>query len=114
MKSVSHLGRWAELHYESLKKNRPDLLRQYSPKELEKYLKDLDDQAEERYNVIVSQLHREKKPPEDFLELAQYHQRNHRIAREFVLNDLVLVPDLETEKAMRHGYLDEYPPETTP
>ncbi len=102
------LGHWAKQHLASLKDNRPDLLRELEKSgQLQSHLTQLDESAEDMYQSIVKDLKKQKPEPEDFMKRVQYLQRNDRIAREIVLNDLVLVPDLETEKAMRDGYVDD-------
>ncbi len=102
------LGPWAEQHLESLKDNRPDLLRDLEKSgQLQSHLTQLDEAAENMYRLIVKDLKKQKPEPEDYMGRVHYLQRNDRIAREIVLNDLVLVPDLETEKAMRDGYVDD-------
>lgn len=99
---------YGPIHHESLKQNRPDVYR-----ELERsgqrfsYFKSAAKDAEDLHARIVEQL-AEAHPfsAEEFGSEERWRGWLEQVTRELVLNDRILVPDEETERASRDGYLD--------
>jgi len=86
--SPQKLGHYGNLHLESVVRSRPDLAKSLGRERLRQQCRDVNAQAESRYKLMRKQ------------------GASHEQAEEVVLNELVLVPDLETERAMRDGYTD--------
>ncbi len=100
---------YRQLHEQSLAQNRPDMYAALKRSgDLDSYLDDVQQEAKELHTTIKNQL-AERNP----YDAAAWQNSQsawegwlERTAQEFVLHDLVLVPDAETERAMRAGYLD--------
>ena len=101
------LGPYGQLHREQLQQSRPEMYRELQRSgQLAKYLQDLDRSAEEMKARLVRQL-KEKQPynPVEWNNSREAWEGGlDRTAEELVLNDRVLVPDAETQAAMRDGY----------
>lgn len=95
------------LHEQQLRENRPAMYADLKRSgELPGYLDDIAQEAREMYTLVLKQL-AEKSPyaPTDWdNDRAAWEGWLERTARELVLHDLVMVPDEETERAMRDGY----------
>lgn len=93
---------WRALHLESLQQNRPDLYRQLQASgSLVAHLNEIADQADSMYaNLLTQQRSHPQESPGSFLANLSHHQS----AEEIVMREIVLVPDLETERAERDGY----------
>ena len=85
--SPQKLGHYGNLHLESVIQNRPDLAKSLGRERLRQQCRDINAQAEARYTLLRKQ------------------GASHEQAEEVAL-EIVLVPDLETERAMRDGYTD--------
>ena len=100
---------FGQLHEEQLRQNRPDMYRELKRSgELESYLDAFHAEAREMHALLVKQLaERHPYTPEEWKNNREaWEGWLERTAREFVLHDLVLVPDPETAKAVRNGYTD--------
>lgn len=100
---------YRQLHEEQLRENRPDFYRDLKRSgELKAYLDDSAQEARDMHALVVKQM--EKDHPYDPAKWDNSREAwqgaLERTARELVLSDLILVPDEETEKAMRDGYTD--------
>ena len=97
------------MHEEQLRQNRPDLYRDLKRRgALEDHLKSVQRDAQSLYERVLADL-KGQHPynPVDWKNSREaWEGALERSAQEFVLHDRVLVPDEETEKAMRHGYTD--------
>lgn len=82
------LGKWGNMHRRSLAENRPEEARSLSPEAMRQRCQDVNADAESLYQRLLKQ----GSTPEQ--------------AEEFVTRERVLVPDAETAKAMRDGYVD--------
>ena len=99
---------YGPIHHESLKQSRPDIYR-----ELERsghrfgYFKNAARDAEGLHARIIAQL-AEAHPfrAEKFGSEEEWRGWLEQVTRELVLNDRILVPDEEYERALRDGYLD--------
>lgn len=103
------MSNYRQLHQDSLKANKPDLYRDLSRSgELEAHLDEVAESANSLYTTIVRQLAEKNpyNPVEWENSRAAWEGWLERTAQELVLSDRVLVPDAETEAAMRDGYLD--------
>ena len=106
---VKPVGKYAQLHRESLQENRPEYYRELKQRgELQSHLKVVERQANELHDQVVKNL--KQKQPYNPVEWKNRREAWEgwldRTADEVVLNDLVLVPDQETLAAMRDGYTD--------
>lgn len=100
---------YRQLHEDQLRENRPAMYRELKRSgELKAYLDDIAGEASEQHALIVRQLANRHpfNPAEWDANRGAWEGWLERTAREFVLNDLVLVPDAETERAQRDGYVD--------
>ena len=100
---------YRQLHEESLAENRPEYYRQLKRSgQLQSHLNVVKRQAKELHQNVRNAL--AKKHPYNPVEWknsrSAWEGWLDRSAEEVVLHDLVLVPDLETERAMRDGYTD--------
>lgn len=93
---------WKALHLEALQQNRPDLYRQLKAGgNLASHLNEIAEQANSMYaNLLTQQRRHPQESANSFLSNLSHHQ----IAEEIVMREIVLVPDLETERAERDGY----------
>ena len=100
---------YRQLHEDSLKTNRPAVYEELRRSgELPQYLDGVRDDANRLYQRLLKQL-AEKNPyhPADWKNSREaWEGALERSAQEFVLHDRILVPDPETERAMRDGYTD--------
>jgi hypothetical protein len=100
------LGRFGKRHLASLKANRPDEYKELKESgQLDQYLREMDEHAA---SVFQSELKArlDKDPgPMDGIGQSQRLLVASQQAEEVVNQDL-LVPDEETEKAMKTGYVD--------
>lgn len=99
---------YGPIHHESLKQSRSDVYR-----ELERggqrfaYFKSAAKDAEALHTTIVEQM--AKAHPFSAAEFGteeRWRRWLEQVTRELVLNDRILVPDEEYERAQRDGYLD--------
>jgi hypothetical protein len=100
---------YRQLHKESVRENRPAMYRDFKRSgELRAHLDDIASEARDMHARIVRQM-AESNPynPADWdASREAWEGALERTARELVLHDLILVPDEETERAMREGYED--------
>ena len=82
------LGKWGNKYHLSLVENRPDLVKGMSDAEIVARCREVNRDAEQMLAVLKKQGVKQD------------------AAEEIVLAELVLVPDLETSKAMQDGYTD--------
>ncbi len=107
--SFMKLGPYGQLHRKQLQQSRPEMYRELQKSgELGRYLRNVDQSADRMKELLLKQL-AEKQPYnpvkwENNREL--WEASLERIADELVLEDRVLVPDAETQAAMRNGYVD--------
>jgi len=100
---------YRQLHEEQLRQNRPGMYRDLRRHgELKEYLDGIAQEACEMHARVVRQL-AERHP----YDPTAWHRGQeaweawlNRTARDLVLHDLILVPDQDTERAMRDGYTD--------
>lgn len=99
---------YGRVHHESLKESRPDVL-----KELERhgerfqYFSTTARDAKDLHERLVEQLAANHPYTEaDYGSPDRWQMWLNQVARELVLNDRILIPDEETERAQRDGYLD--------
>lgn len=100
---------YRRLHKESLQQNRPEDYRRLQVSgRLESHLDEAGREADELHQRLLAQLAAKNpyNPTEWKKGREAYEGWLERTARELVLHDLVLVPDEETERAMRDGYTD--------
>lgn len=100
---------YRQLHEESLAQNQAKRYRDLQRSgELKAHLDALEKDAKDLHAQIVKDLRQSHpfNPVEWKNEQRAWEAWLHRSAKEVVLNDLVLVPDRETEQAMRDGYVD--------
>ena len=94
------LGRYGQLHREQLRQSRPDMYRELQQEgELAKYLRDVDQSAEQMRATLLRQL-KEKQPynPVEWKNSREAWEGSlERIADELVLEDRVLVPEPDRE-----------------
>ena len=103
------LGKYGQMHLESLNENRPDVYREFQRKgQLQRHVQAIDQDAKAMKAQVVKDLAQKNpyNPVEWKNSRGAWEGWLDRTAEEFVLNDLVLVRDLETEEAMRDGYTD--------
>ena len=103
-------ARYRCLLTENLRNHRSKLLRQLKMSgELEEYLKEVSQQAEDRYNEVYEQLlHQEPLPGDHLVQEARRGQAA-LAADEIVRVELIQLPDPDTERAMR-GAATKRPP----
>jgi len=99
-----HARQYAERAREHLRRHCPKLYRGLQAKgELEAYLSDLGREAEEMEIELERQYLERNPPPEDYPKRVNHLMHAHRIAEEITLHELILIPDEETERAIRRG-----------
>lgn len=86
--SPTPLGKYGTLHRNSLVENRPEETSKMPPAEIEKISRQVNSQAEARMKLLLEQ------------------GMDHDQAEEIVMNELVLMPNAETQSAMQDGYRD--------
>jgi len=102
------LGRWGRLHEESLRENQPETYRRLQASgELDDYLGERDQEFAQMWIQVQSQVNQEYPLPKGLTYEERLGRMESRaaIARELMYEE-VLVPDPETERAMRDGYTD--------
>ena len=103
------LGRYGLLHRQQLQQSRPDMYRALQQEgELGKYLRNVDQSAEEMRELLLKQLAAKQpyNPVEWNNSREAWEASLDRTAEEIVLQERVLVPDAETQAAMQNGYVD--------
>ena len=102
------LGTWGQQYQANLQRSRPDVYQELQQSgRLEEHLQQVDQQASEMFNGLMKKLQDQNPYPQKYARRAARIAQDERVAREMVLNDLVLVPDKETQEAMsRGGYTD--------
>ena len=102
------LGRYGQLHRDQLQLSKPETYRDFQQAgELEEHLHAIDQQAEKMKALVMRQLEKSQPyNPKEWGSREAWMGGLDRIAEELVLNDLVLVPDQETQDAMQDGYRD--------
>ena len=104
------LNSWGVLALENLRNSRPDLLKSLQDSgELTAHLEAVQENADQQFESLLVDL-RQRHPgpddPQDPMKRARHLGWIQRTATELVLADLLL-PDLETQKAMEQGgYVD--------
>ena len=103
------MNNYRQMHADSLKKARPQDYQELKDRgELKSYLDEVEKESEEMFKTIVER-GRETHPynPVEWKnDRAAWEGFLKRVAREMVLNDLVLVRSPEDELADREGYVD--------
>ncbi len=103
------LGQYGQLHWEQLRQSRPEMYRELQKSgELGKYLRDIDQSAEQMKALLLKQLAEKQpyNPVEWNNSRGAWEGWLDRTAEEVVLQERVLVPDAETQAAMQNGYVD--------
>ena len=89
------IGKYGRMHREYLRENHPILFNELALRfQLWTYLADINEQAQERFQVIISQMQKaesvtEKMKADNQWEWIQRMGSNHHPAEEFVLNELI-------------------------
>jgi hypothetical protein len=97
---------YRQLHKDQLRQNKPALYRELKRDgALKAHLDEIAESARRMHETIVRQMaERHPYDPAEWKgERGAWEGWLHRTADELVLHDRVLVPDEETEKAMREG-----------
>ena len=102
------LGRYGQLHGEQLQLSQPATYRDFQQSgELAEHLHAIDQQANQMKERLLQQLEKSQPyHPKEWRSRETWLGGLDRIAEDLVLNDLVLVPDQETQEAMWDGYRD--------
>lgn len=97
---------WAAKHREHLERHRPELLtRLKETGQMQRHLREIATQAEDRYSRILTEMETESPPLRtDFLESAARKRQAMMEAEATVMREIVLQPaDPETERAEQMG-----------
>lgn len=100
--------RYGPLHHESLKQNRPDVIRELERNgESFRHFREAARSTEELHDQIAFQLSQNHPfSKTEFETIDQWKSWLNQVASELVIRERILVPDQETEEARLHGYLD--------
>ncbi len=95
---------YRQLLEENLRLHRRALLAELrSDGSLESYLQETSEEAQDQYNLLVSASLRRNPPPGDFLKRVSHLSQVYQAADEVVRQNLIQLPDSDTEKAIRQG-----------
>lgn len=98
------MGRYRDLALENLQKHRPHVLNELRSRgELESHLDEVESQAEEMFESLHTPMYQKAMKEQEFLKRLDALRAAHDVADEIVLKELILLPDPETERAMRQG-----------
>ena len=89
---------------ENLRLHRPELLAELrSDGSLESHIQEISEQALDQFNFLVDQLKKANPEPSDFLARVSWLSQIDQAADELVRENLIQLPDSDTEKAIRQG-----------